>query len=116
MKVLNPELEAQVDALAEICCNVLKREEQNSSERAQPLIEALVQGGYARISDINLQARLEKNVRERCQEVSIHRREELVGITGQMQTTFDQLVTWKTQTPRSPDGTKPANISSATDA
>jgi hypothetical protein len=116
MKVLNPELEAQLDALAEICCNVLKREEKDSSERAKPLIEALVKGGYARLSDINLQARLEKNVRDKCQEISIHRRGELSGITGQMQSTFDQLVTWQTQTPRTPDGTKPANISSATDA
>lgn len=116
MKPLNPELDAQVDALADICCDVLKRHETDSTERTKPLIESLVKGGYDRLSDNNLQTRVEDRVREKCQEQSIHRRDELQGLTGQMQKTFDQLVKWQTQTPRPPEGTEPANISSATDS
>ena len=116
MNQLNPELENQVQALAEICCDVLKRKSHDASERAKPLIEALVAGGYARLSDINLQARLEKAALKECAEPAIHRRDELSGITGEMQSKFDELVKWKTQTPREPGGAKAANISSATDA
>lgn len=116
MKPLNPELDAQIDALADICCDVLKRNESDSTTRAKPLIESLVQGGYARLSDINLQARVEARVRHVCQEQSIHRRDELQGITGEMQRAFDQMVQWQTQTPRPESGTKPANISSSRDS
>ncbi|MCA9134748.1 MAG: hypothetical protein KDA45_16385 [Planctomycetales bacterium] len=116
MKSLNPELESQVDALAELCCNILQGQENDSSGQAQPLLQALVHGGYARLSDVNLQTRLESRAVEKCREKAIHRRGELAAIAGQMQQEFEALVKWKTQTPRPPEGTQPANISSATDA
>lgn len=116
MNKLNPELESQLKNLAEICCDVLERRETDSSTRAQPLIEALVSGGYARISDVNLQTRLENIAVDMCRDRAIHRRQELTGITGQMQSTFNELVRWKTKSPREPSGTKAVNISSNTDA
>ena len=116
MNTLNPELDSQVSELARLCCAVLEREETNSAERAQPLLEALVAGGYARLSDVNLQARLEEAVVSQCRERAIHRREELTGITGRLQSTFNELVRGKTQSPQPTDKSKAANISSATDA
>ena len=116
MKDLNPELDAQINELARICCEVLERTESNSVERAQPLLQALVTGGYDRLSDINLQSRLEEAVVSQCRERAIHRREELTGITGQMQAAFNELLRWKTQSPQPTNKSKAANISSATDA
>lgn len=116
MKSLNPELENQVDALADLCCQALNRQVDDVSERARPLIQSLVQNGYNRISDVNLQVRLEKLVVEKCRETAIHRRDELTGITGQMQTAFKELATWKTSAPNADSGGKSANISSATDS
>ncbi len=72
----------------------------------QPLIEALVRNGYARLSDVNLQARLETEVCARCQEIAIHRRDELTGNTGGMQSKLSELVLWTTQTPRDPNTTQ----------
>ena len=116
MKSLNPELQSQVEDLAKLCCDVLERREVDSSERAQPLIEALARNGYARLSDINLQTRLEELAVDQCRETAIHRREELMAITGQMQATFNDVAKWQTKSPVEPEGTKPANISSNTDA
>jgi hypothetical protein len=111
---LNPELESQVQSLAELCCEVLERRETDSTARAQPLLEALVAGGYARLSNVNLQTRLEEMTVDRCRDRTLHRRGELTGITGQMQATFNELVRWRTKSPHEPSGTKGANISSNT--
>ncbi len=117
MNKLNPELQSQVEDLAQICCEVLERTANSSSDdRKQPLIEALVHGGYDRISDVNLQARLEDIVVDRCREHAIHRRDELTGITGQMQAEFTKRLKWNTNQPREESGTKAANISSNTEA
>ncbi len=116
MNALNPELESQVDALAKLCCSALARQLVDIDTASHSLIEALVKGGYARLSNINLQSRLETRVLDQCRETAIHRRGEIAGITGVMQAKFDKLVLWETQTPRSPSGTKAANISAATDA
>ncbi len=116
MKPLNPELEKQVGALAEVVCDALNRTGSDTTAQARPLVEALVRGGYARLSDVNLQYRIEAAVVSKCAEVAIHRRGEVGGITREFQQTFDQLVAWHTQTPRFPDGSQAANISAATDA
>jgi hypothetical protein len=116
MKPLNPALQSQVQDLAQLCCDVLERREVDSSERAQPLIEALVRNGYARLSDINLQTRVEELAVEQCRETAIHRRDELMAITGQMQTLFNDRVKWHSQSPADPEGSQAANISSNTDA
>lgn len=115
MKPLNPELDSQISALAKLCCSALDRESRGAAD-STPLIKALVRGGYARLSDCNLQTRIEKIVLDECLDVGIHRRGELAGITGQMQSKFDELVRWETQKPSKADEAKAANISSANDA
>lgn len=116
MNELNPELDSQLRNLAKLCCDVITRREVDSSERAKPLLQALVTGGYARISDVNLQTRLEDMTADMCRENAIHRRDELTGIASQMQATFNELVRWQTKSPTETSGTKGANISSNTDA
>lgn len=113
---LNPELDRQVDELAELCCSALAREGRDIGAASEALIAALVTGGYARLSDRNLQTRLEARTLEKCQESAIHRRGELAGLTGGMQSKFDELVKWETKSPHEPSGTKAANISSMRDA
>jgi hypothetical protein len=113
---LNPELDKQVDALAELCCDAIERNVTDSHSRADALIEALVRGGYARISDVNLQTRVEQMAVDKCRNKAIHRRGELTGITSGWQAKFNQLAQWQTQSPNTTSGTKPANISSATDS
>lgn len=54
---------------------------------------------YARLSDSNLQTRLEARILEKCRETAIHRRAEISGISGQIQEAFDKLVTWTTRVP-----------------
>ena len=116
MNSLNPELQSQIDDLAQICCDIIARTSNGSDERVKPLIEALVRGGYDRISNINLQVRLEDIAVDRCREHLIHRRDELTGITSQMQAEFDKASKWSTSQPQEDSGTKAANISSNTDA
>lgn len=99
MNDLNPELQSQVDDLAQLCCDALARTGETAHERIQPLIEALVRGGYDRISDVILQVRLEDIVADKCREHAIHRRDELTGITGQIQTEFSKTLKWKTNQP-----------------
>ncbi len=116
MNDLNPELQSQIDDLAQLCCDTLARTGDSDHDRIQPLIEALVRGGYDRISNVNLQVRLEDAVVEKCREHAIHRRDEVTGIAGQIQAEFSKALKWKTNQPQPEDGTKPANISSNTDA
>ncbi|MEZ6138470.1 MAG: hypothetical protein R3C53_26610 [Pirellulaceae bacterium] len=99
MNTLNPELESQVSALASLCCSALNREGRDIVQEAKPLIQALVRGGYARLSDCNLQTRLEARVLDLCQDAAIHRRGELAGITGHMQSELRELTRWETKKP-----------------
>ena len=116
MNELNEALQRQVEALGELCCQSLKRDAAALDERATPLIEALVQNGYERISDISLQARLEAIVLNCCPEKAIHRRDEMIGIIRNWQAKFTQLARWDTSSPRGLDRPKAANISSARDS
>ena len=79
MKTLNPELESQVDALAELCCSAIDQRSEDWYAASKPLIQALVTGGYARMSDSNLQTRLEARILEKCRETAVHRRAEILG-------------------------------------
>ncbi len=97
MQTLNPELDRQIDALADHCCRVIKGEADSVS--AHLLINALVVGGFARLSKERLQTRLEARALARCPETAIHRRAELSAITGDLQSTFEILVKQKTTNP-----------------
>lgn len=99
MNPLNDELQSQVDALAKLCCETLRREQVDVEERAEPLLSALVTGGYHRLSNINLQARVEARIVEECAEPAIHRRREMTGLTAKLQASFNRKVQWETNKP-----------------
>lgn len=102
MKPLNPELASQVGELADLIGRKLKREEFDLQETAQPYVEALVRGGFSRMSDVNLQVRLESLVTEKFTENAIHRRREISAIAGDLQQTYERLVSLETNQPSSP--------------
>jgi hypothetical protein len=57
MNELNPEMTSQVRDLARLVGRKLRRENFDLQEQAQPLVQALVRGGYSRMSNVNLQVR-----------------------------------------------------------
>ena len=99
MKPLNPELESQIDALSTLCCDALRGGQVDIQTQAMPLLNALVIGGFQRLSKEHLQVRLESRVLELCQEPAIHRRAELSGITGPLQEAFEVLIDRQTTEP-----------------
>jgi len=113
--LLNPELESLTDTLAKLCCDMLRSSTISFDEIARPTIEALVINGYARLSDINLQMRVEQKAIDQCLETAIHRRGELSTIVARMQSIFDELIIWKTQTPENMKRTITDNVNTATD-
>lgn len=103
MKPLNPELTTQLGELADMIVRKLNREDFDLPETAKPYIQALVRGGYARMSDVNLQVRLESLVLEKFTKTAIHRRREVSAIAGELQQTFERLVSFETNQPTSPE-------------
>lgn len=112
----NVELEAQLEALTEICCEALKGETDIDPKRVEQLAKALLKSGYERGDHKPLSAELEQRVRERCKEPAIHRGAEIKSITEAVQAEYDKAVRWQSEQPQSGDGAKSANISSATDS
>ncbi len=103
MKPLNPELTTQLGELADMIGRKLDRQDFDLQETAKPYLEALARGGFARMSDVNLQVRLEKLVLEKVPESAIHRRREISAIAGELQRTFDRIVSFDTNQPTPPE-------------
>ncbi len=116
MKELNAELSALLHDLAELIGRKLSYESFDLQGVAKPLIQALVRDGFSRISDANLQVRLEAQVLKDFADVAIHRRREISAMAGKLQETLDELVKWQTSQPRDSKSSGNANISSATDS
>ncbi|MEO8269840.1 MAG: hypothetical protein ABI557_08970 [Aureliella sp.] len=109
MKELNAELAAQVRDLARLIGRKLNHENFDLPEQAKPLIQTIVRGGYARMSDVNLQVRLEAQVLKDFAEIAIHRHRETSAMAGEMQETFDELVMWHTNQPTNQNPSVEAN-------
>ena len=112
----NPEIESQLQALAELCCRALSGHEAGTQERVEPLLKALLMSGYARSAQTTLQADLEARVKKLCPQAGGHRGEELLGLTRQFQDKFNNLALWESKQPEGYPPARPANISSATDS
>ncbi len=116
MSNTNPELEKDLDALAEICCQSLEGNEGVLSDRSEAILKSLLMSGYVRKYGKSLQANVESRVKHLCREPAIHRGGEISGMTRQLQKKFDELVLWESNSPDDESPPKSANISSATDA
>mgnify|MGYP003662968326 CR=1 FL=1 len=116
MSDTNPQIETQLNALAELACETLRGEESEMAARAEPLLKSLLMSGYVRKSGKDIRADIEARVKDICREPAMHRGGELSGITQRLQDKFDKLVKWESDQPKDFTDAKAANISSATDA
>ncbi|QEG39749.1 hypothetical protein UC8_17470 [Roseimaritima ulvae] len=112
----NPQIGEQLDALADLCFQKLNGDESELDRRSEPLLKSLLMSGYVRQHGQNITASIETRVKKKYREQAMHRGGALSSITEGLQQQFDHLVKWESQQPRQETPSKPANISSATDA
>ena len=116
MQKFNPEIESQLDILTAVCCDQMGERSGEDTDRVSAVLKSLLIGGFKRISEKPLGVCVEERVVDRCREPAIHRRAELNNILQTMQRDFDKMAQQQTEQPGRESGTRPANISSATDA
>ncbi len=116
MNQINPELQSQVEQLAKYCGETLNGNDVEFMVVTQPLIEALVLGGYDRLSNLPLANRVEEEVVDRYDELVIHRRAQLRSMCNKLQEAFEERKRWHASGPSDRVPSRPANISSVTDA
>ncbi|NNE01042.1 MAG: hypothetical protein HKN47_27310 [Pirellulaceae bacterium] len=119
MNNTNPQIDEQLQKLAELCCNALDANADSEielSETTEQLLKSLLMSGYARKGDASLQADIEARVKDSCREPAMHRGGALSSLTEKLQKKFDDLVRWESRQPDEHTDPKAANISSATDA
>lgn len=112
----NVEIEAQLDALTDLCCDAVEGDRPMDEGRVEKLVRALLMSGFEQRGGKPLSARLEERVRERCGGRVVRHAAAIEGITQKVQHAYDHQVRWHSQQPGQGNQTKPANISSATDA
>jgi hypothetical protein len=110
----NPQIESQLDELADLCCQSLNGDSSAITDRSESLLKALLMSGYARTSGTSLQADLEARAKEKCREPAMHRGGALSGISKQLQDKFNDLVRWESRQPEQTSEPKAANFSAAT--
>lgn len=116
MSDMNPEVEEQLDKLADIVCDALDGEASIIDEQTEPLLKALVMSGFVRNANTSLQAEIENRVKQKCPEPSIHRGGALSALTQKLQEKMKKISTWDSKNPKDFTPSKPANISSSTDS
>lgn len=112
----NQEIEAQLQALTEMCCESMEGDQALDVDRMDQLTKALLMSGYSHQPSQPLSAELEGRVREQCREPAIHRGAEIKGLTEKVEGSFQKHVRWESRQPKASGKSKAANISSATDA
>lgn len=116
MSHTNPEIERTLDELSELVCEALKNEGDQLIDRREGLLRTLLMSGYSSTSGNCLMTDIENRVKERCGECAMHRGGALSSITSDLGTRFKTLAQWESRSPSDETPSKPANISSATDA
>lgn len=112
----SPQVENQLDALADLCWQKLEGQESELASRSEPLLKSLLMSGYVRQYGQNISAEIEKRVKKQYREQAMHRGGALSSITERLQKQFNHLVQWESKQPQDQSPAKAANISSATDA
>jgi hypothetical protein len=99
MASTNPEIEAQLTALASLCCKRIADGESVQEDRVKNLCKALLMSGFEQKSGPPLATQLEKRVRSDCKEPAIHRGAEINAVTNEIQRIYDDLVRWQSSQP-----------------
>ncbi len=118
MNKTNPQIEQQLDALAQLCCDTLNGDNSGLADRSDALLKSLLMSGYNRKTGPNLSVELESRIKNSCAEVVMSRGAELVGVVRTLQQKFDQVAQWESKSPQNgPDEilVKDANFHPATD-
>ncbi|TWU08408.1 hypothetical protein [Stieleria varia] len=116
MSNTNPEIEAHMDALASICCDVLTGAETDVGERPDQLLKSLLMSGYVWKKNGSFQSDLESRVKAKCMDRAMHRGGALSSLSSKLSTKFSDLARRESLTPNNDSPPKAANISAATDA
>lgn len=116
MNDMNPEIEEQLNKLADLCCESLDGQISIINDQSEALLKSLVMSGFVRNANASLQAEIESRVKQKCAEPSIHRGGELTAMTQKLQEKLKKISTWDSNSPSEFTPSRPANISSATDS
>ena len=99
METTNPQIEANLDALATICCDAINGESDAGLERTDALLKSLLMSGYNRIGDRPLQVDLETRVKEKCGAFLPHRVSNLTSLSSTLAKKFADLARRESKTP-----------------
>ncbi len=116
MRTSNPQIESQLDKLADLCCQSLEGKHTLVGDESEALLKALLMSGYARMEGRSLQQDIEALVKEKCREAAMHRGGALSAMTGELGRKFSELKRWESRQPEDRDKPKAANLSAATDS
>jgi hypothetical protein len=112
----NPEVERQLEVLANLCCEAVQGGSMDVEQRAEPILKSLLMSGYERTAPTTLQTDLEARVKAQCAGSINPHSEKLIAVTRQIQAKYKKLVLWESRQPEGYPPAKSANISSSTDA
>lgn len=96
---MNIEVEAQLEALTEMCCDAITSKAIFDDQRAEALAKSLLMSGYERRKDQPLWAELEARIHQACPESAIHHGVEIKVMAEKVQGMFDQFVRWESRNP-----------------
>ncbi|EMB18761.1 hypothetical protein [Rhodopirellula europaea] len=113
---LNPQIEQALDELAELVCQSLQSEGEMLVERQDALLKTLVMSGHTWKSERTVVEEVERRVKDRCGEQAMHRGGALTALTARLGEKLQSIQRWESKSPSDDHASKPANISSATDA
>jgi len=97
--VTNPQIEANLDALATICRDSINGESDAGRERTDALLKSLLMSGYNRIGDQPLRIDLEARVKEKSDGSSPRRVSEMLAMSGHLARKFADLARRESKTP-----------------
>jgi hypothetical protein len=99
METTNPQIDANLDALATICCNSINGELNAGLERADALLKSLLMSGYKRLGERPLQVDLETRVSEKCGQCLPRGSGELTSLCTNLARRFANLASRESKTP-----------------
>jgi hypothetical protein len=113
---LNPQMERALDELATLVCESLQSDGELLVERQDALLKTLVMSGHSWKSARTVMEEVENRVKQKCGECAMHRGGALTSLTSKLGKKLESLARWESNSPADDVPSKPANISSATDA
>ena len=112
----NPEIEAALDELAKLTCELLLGESTELGSRSEGLIRSLLMSGFRWKNKQTLMVEVENRVKAQCGQHAMHRGGALSSLTIKLGEQLETIGRAETKQPQSYPPAKGANISSATDA